>query len=328
MGGTNTWRGVTVCACMPAMLDSLAKGTPTTPTLTPTQGSYSTSVAASAQTHAGGGAIDLAVHGWTAEQIWTALVEARRRGLVLSHRTAAQGFSPHMHGVMAGCPHLSGLAHPVTGTAAWQVQEYLAGRNGLAGRGADDGPRDYVGATWWTYSTPTRRGVLVKAGATLTAIAAALGIGLPALLGANPQITDPSVIMPGQTVNVPDGVVIPPVLTPVPGAPVTPSAPVPAPAPAPAPKPAAPRATTARAVALLRYAAAHPGTNRALVRSYQQALREFLGRNTARRLNPAGATGRYGTQTRALTRAAYRKLGLPVSSTPGPVLLARMGIRA
>lgn len=148
MGGAITWRGVVVCDCMPALLDSLAAGTPHTPILAPTQGSYTASVAASAQTHAGGGAIDFALSGWTDAQVWDALTQARRRGLVLWHRTPAQGFAPHMHGIVDGCPHLSGLSNPVLGTAAWQIREYRAGRNGLAGRGADDGPRDYVGTTW------------------------------------------------------------------------------------------------------------------------------------------------------------------------------------
>lgn len=148
MGGAITWRGVVVCECMPELLDSLAAGTPRTPILTPTQGSYTGAVAASAQTHAGGGAIDISISGWTTAQIWDALTQARRRGLVLWHRTPAQGFTPHMHGVVDGCPHLSGLRNPVLGTAAWQVREYHAGRNGLAGRGADDGPRAYVGTTW------------------------------------------------------------------------------------------------------------------------------------------------------------------------------------
>jgi len=151
MGGPPSWRGVAVCTCMPALLDDLAAGTPTLPRLTPVKGSYSPGGDASAHTHDDGGAVDLSIAGWTAAQVWQLLKEARARGLVLWHRTAAQSFTPHAHGIVAGCPHLSGLADPVVGTAAWQIKEYRAGRNGLASRGPDDGPRDHVDATWWTY---------------------------------------------------------------------------------------------------------------------------------------------------------------------------------
>lgn len=153
MGGAPMWRGVPVCSCMPEMLDDLAAGTPTLPTLVPVQGSWSipSKDSASALTHAGGGAMDISISGWTAAQVWALLEECRRRGFVAWHRTRAQGFAPHVHAVMDGCPHLSGLSNPVLGTAAWQVREYHAGRNGLAGRGPDDGPRDHVGVTWWTY---------------------------------------------------------------------------------------------------------------------------------------------------------------------------------
>ena len=155
MGGAPMWRGIPVCSCLLPLLNDLAAGTPTLPRIIPTQGSWSTSVSASAQTHAGGGVLDISLRGWSSAQVWALLVACRRRGLVAWHRTALQGFAPHVHAVMDGCPHLSGRDRPVVGTAAWQVQEYRAGRNGLAGRGRDDGPRDFVGVTWWTYSRPT-----------------------------------------------------------------------------------------------------------------------------------------------------------------------------
>jgi len=156
MGGAPMWRGIPVCSCLLPLLNDLASGTPTLPRIIPTQGSWSTSVSASAQTHAGGGVLDISLRGWSSAQVWALLVACRQRGLVAWHRTALQGFTPHVHAVMDGCPHLSGRDRPVAGTAAWQVAEYRAGRNGLAGRGRDDGPREYVGSTWWTYSTPTR----------------------------------------------------------------------------------------------------------------------------------------------------------------------------
>ena len=87
------------------------------------------------------GALDLSIAGWTAAQVWQLLKEARARGLVLWHRTAAQGFTPHAHGIVAGCPHLSGLADPVVGTAAWQIKEYRAGRNGSPAAAPTTDPR-------------------------------------------------------------------------------------------------------------------------------------------------------------------------------------------
>lgn len=75
------------------------------------------------------------------------------------------------------------------------------------------------------------RTYVVKAGQTLGGIAAILGVSLASLLGSNPQITNPNVIQPGQTVNVPATAPVNPAPAPAP-------APKPTPAPAPAPKPA------------------------------------------------------------------------------------------
>ncbi len=58
-------------------------------------------------------------------------------------RTATQGFTPHIHGVLRGCPH--------NGPARYQIDAVDAGFNGLGtgGRGGrDDGPRPLSGRTW------------------------------------------------------------------------------------------------------------------------------------------------------------------------------------
>ena len=110
-------------------------------TLDVTQGGYNRGgVAASTGTHDGGGVLDLA-------QVSDATIRLlREAGAAAWHRTPAQGFSHHTHLVLIGCPHVSsGAAH--------QVAEYRAGRNGLAGRGRDDGPRVTIrtwreGITW------------------------------------------------------------------------------------------------------------------------------------------------------------------------------------
>lgn len=113
------------------------------------QGSYSAG-AKSGGTHTGGGAVDVS----PTRGSWDALVAAMRQvGFAAWHRTTAQGYDPHVHGIAVGCVDLSQ-------EAAQQVAWYRQGLNGLwPGRqGPDDGPRDHVGVTWEIYqeeSMPT-----------------------------------------------------------------------------------------------------------------------------------------------------------------------------
>jgi hypothetical protein len=110
-----------------------------------TQGSYSTNVSASGGTHDGGGVVDINVYGWTDSVIWDVLHASRCMGGVAWHRTPAQGFAYHIHLLRADCADLSPSARA-------QNVQYLAGQNGLANRGPDDGPRDCVGMTWAKYN--------------------------------------------------------------------------------------------------------------------------------------------------------------------------------
>jgi murein DD-endopeptidase MepM/ murein hydrolase activator NlpD len=68
-----------------------------------------------------------------------------------------------------------------------------------------------------------------------------------------------------------------------------------------------------------------PGKRNADVRIYQKALRAF-GHSA---LNPSGVTGYYGPETKAMTRAAYTKLGWTTGdlTRPGPKLLAKLGLK-
>ena len=103
--------------------------------LTIVQGSYNAGgVGASAGTHDGGGVVDLLPWDWQRK------VRALRRvGFAAWHRTPAQGpWGEHIHAVLIGNTKLSPSAQR-------QVTAYLAGRNGLANNGKDDGPREYVG---------------------------------------------------------------------------------------------------------------------------------------------------------------------------------------
>ena len=102
------------------------------------QGSFSTDVAASGSTHAGGGVIDVA----PTNVDWDGAVTALRKiGFaawirnVPGHGHAGSG--EHIHAVLMGDKQMSDQA-------AIQVQSYLNDDNGLAGSTPDDGPRQFV----------------------------------------------------------------------------------------------------------------------------------------------------------------------------------------
>lgn len=102
--------------------------------LTIVQGSYNGGkVSASAGTHDGGGVVDLAP--WDAERKVRVL---RSIGFAAWHRPKIEGlWGSHIHAVLIGNRRLSDSANR-------QVQAYLAGRNGLANNGPDDGPREFT----------------------------------------------------------------------------------------------------------------------------------------------------------------------------------------
>lgn len=94
---------------------------------------------ASGGTHSKGGSFDISdLVG--EEDVWV----ARQMGADATWaRTEAQGFTPHLHGVLRGCPHNL--------PARYQIAAVDAGYNGLGrnGHGAtDDGPRPLSGRTW------------------------------------------------------------------------------------------------------------------------------------------------------------------------------------
>lgn len=104
-----------------------------------TQGSYSTRVAASGSTHAGGGAMDTnGPRGWNA-----AVAALRRAGFAAWHRTPAQGpWNHHIHSIAIGDPSASPAAKR-------QVQSYLRGGDGL-GHGMKAGGQvpSYATGAW------------------------------------------------------------------------------------------------------------------------------------------------------------------------------------
>jgi hypothetical protein len=110
------------------------------------QGSYNKGgVAESAGTHDGGGAIDIDVRTKSAAQRVAVVKAMRQVGFAAWLRTPAQGNWPyHVHAIAVGDKDVSrGAAH--------QVAEYHRRRNGLANRGADDGPPGLYGMTWELY---------------------------------------------------------------------------------------------------------------------------------------------------------------------------------
>jgi len=106
--------------------------------LTVLQGSYNTGgVSASAGTHDGGGAVDLAPADWQNK-----VREMRRTGFAAWHRpelwvNGKKVWGEHIHCVLIGNRKLSPAAQV-------QVAEYLRGEDGLADHRPDDGPRDFV----------------------------------------------------------------------------------------------------------------------------------------------------------------------------------------
>lgn len=89
---------------------------------------------ASGGTHSTGGAFDIWQHDATTVKV------AREMGAAAWARTRAQGFDPHTHGVLNGCPH--------NGPARYQIAALARGRNGLANNGPDDGPSPRTLRSW------------------------------------------------------------------------------------------------------------------------------------------------------------------------------------
>lgn len=154
------WRGVYLDDRMADQMEEVARLSGDV-YVRPTQGSYAGGgVAASAGTHDGGGAIDLAGQdaGMTQADREVIRDAGRQVGIAMWIRSPSQSDWPwHLHGISVqpggkwdqGC---------VSSGAHGQVVDYYEGRNGLASGAADDGPRTWVGVTWETYqsSAPER----------------------------------------------------------------------------------------------------------------------------------------------------------------------------
>lgn len=115
------------------------------------QGSYNTTVAASAGTHDGGGVIDLRTTGagMTADQRDYALHCLKAAGFAAWIRDERDGMPPHIHACLLASP---GKFHPTMAYGARaQCISYLQGRNGLRSNGPDRNPARPRPQTRWSW---------------------------------------------------------------------------------------------------------------------------------------------------------------------------------
>jgi hypothetical protein len=148
------WRGVLLDTRTADMMDEVVRLCGPDVIIRPTQGSYAGGgVQASAGTHDGGGALDLAGQdaGMTGAMRNTIRDAQRQVGFASWVRSPSQSDWPwhiHAEAVQPGGKYDQGC---LSSGAAGQVVDYYEGRNGLASGAPDDGPRDWVGVTWETY---------------------------------------------------------------------------------------------------------------------------------------------------------------------------------
>jgi hypothetical protein len=135
------------------MLTEVAKITPSSLYVTPTQGSYRHGATeASAGTHDGGGVVDIRTRDLDATEKNALLAAMRKVGFAAWLRRASQGFeADHCHAVAVQPGGRNDRGVLSTGAHS-QVREYYDGYDGLAGNRRDDGPRTWVGTTWESYS--------------------------------------------------------------------------------------------------------------------------------------------------------------------------------
>lgn len=94
------------------------------------QGSYNTSVSASAGTHDGGGALDIRIGGYSSATADNVVKALRMAGFAAWHRGVNDSFDPHIHAIAIGDTR-------ATQVAKNQVSEYRRGGDGLVGSAGD-----------------------------------------------------------------------------------------------------------------------------------------------------------------------------------------------
>lgn len=110
--------------------------------VSPTQGSWSTSVVASGSTHSGGAAVDLSVRNLNAPQLRRLLDALKDAGLAAWHRVPVPGlWGEHIHAI--------GILDPsASASAKAQVVSFLDGKDGLRGNRVDGTYRPSPAVYW------------------------------------------------------------------------------------------------------------------------------------------------------------------------------------
>lgn len=113
-----------------------------------TQGSYNAGVTASAGTHDGGGAVDIATGNLSKDERTAAVKALREVGFAAWDRTGVADFSPHIHAEAISDTDLDSSVWKSSGNH--QIFDYYNGMDGLANHNPDNGP-DVPKTTWEDY---------------------------------------------------------------------------------------------------------------------------------------------------------------------------------
>lgn len=99
--------------------------------------------------------------------------------------------------LISSCEARRGAHYPDCGGSRWWIPVPYKGRTHFVAWACVD---------WFTSESPPqpRRTYTVKRGDTLGGIARRFGVSLSDLVEANPQITDPDLIFPGQVIEIPE----------------------------------------------------------------------------------------------------------------------------
>lgn len=141
----------------------------------------------------------VASSGQGGEREWPCWIVSRVDGLNIRERPTSDSRSAgHLdagQSIPASCEAVSGAQYQSCGGSFWWIPVPYEGR------------RHYVAwacVDWFTAEPPRpRRTYVVQRGDTLSGIARMFGVSLSDLEVANPQITDPNRISPGQVINIP-----------------------------------------------------------------------------------------------------------------------------
>ncbi len=204
-----TWRGsnlkspqVAVCEHMLPKLQVLSRNTGANilvRSLNANTGSFQTKTEASANTHAGGGALDVDMRGLTRSQARFYETVGRKAGLLFYWRPAVKGlWTDHGHILDPGCGTMSVQA-------AAQFPLFERGFNALIGNHADTGDRSQVAAIMREFDSRNPRTAMsniytIRAGDTLGRIAIKFHTTVAKLQSLN-HITNPNVIFVGQRIR-------------------------------------------------------------------------------------------------------------------------------